>query len=113
MPVLVSSVHWAAGSDSEANFGTTSLAALYAVSSRVAKYSFTAQMDRSGLQSLCHSCPAIKCFLLASATMSLASTAKSFATNQADRNTCLDDPFEHTTENITLAESFVAGTKKR
>jgi hypothetical protein len=32
---LVSSVHWAAGSDGEMNFGTTSLAAPHAVSSLV------------------------------------------------------------------------------
>src|SRR5436309_11935086 len=45
-------VHWAAGSDGETNFGMTSLAAPRAVSSRVAKYSFTARLDLAGSRSL-------------------------------------------------------------
>src|SRR6266404_2601216 len=44
--------HWAAGSDGEMNFGTTSLAAPHAVSSRVARYSFTARLDLAGSRSL-------------------------------------------------------------
>jgi hypothetical protein len=36
--------HWAAGSDGETNFGITSVAAPQAVSSRVARYSFTARL---------------------------------------------------------------------
>jgi hypothetical protein len=35
--------------------------------------------------------------------------SKAFATNQTGGNACLDDPFEHTTENVSLAEALVAG----
>src|ERR1035437_8894786 len=38
---------------------------------------------------------------------------KAFATNQTGRNACLDDPFKHTTENISFAESLVAGARER
>ncbi len=38
---------------------------------------------------------------------------KTFATNQTGRDTCFDDLFEHTTENISLAEALVAGTRER
>src|SRR3954447_8229095 len=34
---------------------------------------------------------------------------KAFATNQVGRNAPLDHPFEHTTENVSLAEALVAG----
>jgi hypothetical protein len=34
---------------------------------------------------------------------------KALATNQTGRNARLDDPLEHTTENISLAEALVAG----
>src|SRR5205823_6126914 len=37
---------------------------------------------------------------------------KAFATNQAGRNARLDHPFEHTTENVSLAEALVAGACK-
>jgi hypothetical protein len=57
------------------NFGTTSLAAPHAVSSRVARYSFTARLDLLGSRSLRQSCPAIERCLLASAAIRLASTA--------------------------------------
>jgi hypothetical protein len=69
-------VHWAAGSDGETNFGTTSVAAPHDVSSRVAKYSFTARLDLAGSRSLRQSPPAIERCLLASAWIRLASTAK-------------------------------------
>src|SRR6476646_11357972 len=69
-------VHWAAGSDGETNFGTTSLAVPHAVSSRVARYSFTARLDLAGSRSLRQSWPAIDRCLLASAWIRLASTAK-------------------------------------
>ena len=49
---LCAPVHWAAGSDGETNFGTTSLAAPQAVSSRVARYSFTARLDLAGTQAI-------------------------------------------------------------
>jgi hypothetical protein len=38
---------------------------------------------------------------------------KAFATNQAGGNACLDDPFEHTTKNVSLAEALVAGARER
>jgi hypothetical protein len=37
---------------------------------------------------------------------------KAFATNQTGRNARLDDPLEHTTENISLAAALVAGPRK-
>src|SRR3954467_2265077 len=52
---LCAPVHCAAGSDGETNFGTTSLAAPHAPSSRVARYSFTARLDLAGSRSLCQS----------------------------------------------------------
>src|ERR1700683_5674891 len=73
---LCAPVHCAAGSDGETNFGTTSLAAPHAVSSRVARYSFTARLDLAGSRSLRQSWPAIERCLLASAWIRLASTAK-------------------------------------
>src|SRR4051794_6154674 len=63
-------------SDRETNFGTTSLAAPHALSSRVARYSFTARLDLAGSRSLRQSGPAIERCLLASAAIRLASTAK-------------------------------------
>jgi hypothetical protein len=33
---------------------------------------------------------------------------KAFAANQTGRETCLDNPFEHTTKNLDLAEALVA-----
>ena len=36
-----------------------------------------------------------------------------FATNQTGRNARLDDPLEHTTDNISLAEALVAGARER
>ena len=38
---------------------------------------------------------------------------KSFATNQTGVNACLDDPFEHAAENISIAEAVVAGARER
>src|ERR1700712_3861259 len=37
---------------------------------------------------------------------------KAFAANQTGRNTCLDDPFEHATETVSIAEALVAGARK-
>jgi hypothetical protein len=50
---------------------------------------------------------------LASAWIKLASTAKPFATNQTGCNARLDDPFEYTAENLTLAKALVAGARER
>src|SRR6201994_234569 len=66
----------AAGSEGETNFGTTSVAAPHAVSSRVVRYSFTARLDLAGSRSLRQSSPAIERCLLASTWIRLASTAK-------------------------------------
>src|SRR6478672_10777876 len=76
-------VHCAAGSDGETNLGTTSLAAPHAVSSRVAKYSFTARLDLAGSRSLRQSPPAMERCLLASAWIRLASTAKPSPPNKS------------------------------
>src|SRR2546421_11573997 len=38
---------------------------------------------------------------------------KAFAANQTGRNARLDDPFEHPAENISLAETLVAGARER
>src|SRR6202011_5050117 len=38
---------------------------------------------------------------------------KSFATNQTGGNACLDDPFEHAADNISIAEALVAGARER
>src|SRR5450755_2062673 len=38
---------------------------------------------------------------------------KSLATNQTGGNAGLDDPFEHTTEEVSLAEALVADTRER
>src|SRR5215510_15452994 len=59
-------VHCAAGSDGEMNFGVTSLAAPKAVSSRVARYSFTARLAVLRSRSVSHSLPGIERCLLAS-----------------------------------------------
>ena len=37
---------------------------------------------------------------------------EAFATHKAGRNARLDDPFEYTTEYFSLAEAFIAGTRK-
>ncbi|OPY99258.1 hypothetical protein A5906_26405 [Bradyrhizobium sacchari] len=68
------------------NFGTTSLAAPHAVSSRVARYSFTARLDVAGSQT--------------------------FATNQTGHNARLDDMFEYATNDISLAEALIAGPRE-
>jgi hypothetical protein len=38
---------------------------------------------------------------------------KTFATHQTGRDARLDDPFEYATENLSLTEALVAGTRER
>src|SRR4029077_19351115 len=38
---------------------------------------------------------------------------KTFAPNQTSHEACFDDPLEHATKNISLAEALIAGTRER
>ena len=63
---LCAPVHCAAGSDAEMNFGVTSLAALKAASSSVARYSRTARHASGPSLSALHASPGVEGCLLAS-----------------------------------------------
>src|SRR5215213_2543911 len=73
---FISAVHCAAGSDLEMNFGTVSLAAPQAASSRVSRYSRTDRRVLAMASQSTSSDPAAERCLLASAAIRLASTAK-------------------------------------
>ncbi len=111
MPAPLAPVHWAAGSDGETNFGTTSLAAPHAVSSRVpdtpSLRGWTSP-DRD---------PCANPDLRSSVAYWLGRNqaridGKAFTTNQTGRDARLDNPLEQATKNISLAKTLVAGARK-
>ena len=114
MPVpACAPVHCAAGSDGETNFGMTSLAAPHAVSSRVARYSFTARLRPRRIAILVPILTRDRALLVGVGRDQARIDGKAFAANQTGRDARLDDPLEHPAENIAVAEALVAGARER
>jgi hypothetical protein len=100
-------VHCAAGSDGETNFGTTSLAALQAVSSRVASFHGAARPRRISIPA-----PILTRDRALPVGISLDQArinGKAFTANQIGRDARLDDTLKHATKSIALPETLIAG----
>jgi hypothetical protein len=84
----------------------------HAVSSRVARYSFTARLDLAGITIPAPILIRDRALLVGVGLDQARIDCKAFATNQTGRNAGLDDTFKHAAKNIPLAKTLVPGTRE-
>jgi hypothetical protein len=98
-----STCRWAAGSDGETNLGTTSLAA----PARIVEGRQILLHSAAGPRRIAISTPILtrdRALLVGVGLDQARIDCKAFASNQTGCDARLDDPFEHTAENISVAE---------
>src|SRR5262245_11343653 len=106
-------VHWAAGSDGETNFGLTSLAAPNAASSSVARYSCIARLTVCASSSLFHCEPGVGSLLVGVRNNQTGIHREALSADQTSPDARPHNTLEHASENVAVAEPFIAGPRKR
>jgi hypothetical protein len=94
------------------NFGVASLAAPHAASSRVSKYSFTTRLDLAG-SILVPVQTGDRTLLVGIRRDQAGIDCKPFTADQPRHHAVFDHPLKDTTEQVAVAEPFIAGTTER